>query len=203
MKIGNQTWLVENLRTTKYNDGSPIPKDTSRESWKNATTPKYCYFNNMNNADSIKKFGALYNWYVIKTGKLAPTGWHVPDTSDWSILENYLIENNYNWDETTKRNKISKSLASKTDWKTYKRPGTIGNNLESNNKSGFSALPSGNRNSLGVFFGIGANIYWWSSTESVLNIPYAYTRFIEFSHDYLNGADYPESCGFSVKLIKD
>jgi hypothetical protein len=64
---------------------------TDSVSWEALTTPGYCYYKNMSNADSIKKFGALYNWYTVNTKKLAPLGWHIPDTTDWNILVNYLI----------------------------------------------------------------------------------------------------------------
>ena len=121
VKIGNQVWTVENLRTTKYNDGTAIPYVTDSAAWVNLTTPGYCYFNNMVNADSIRKFGALYNWYAVDTKKLAPAGWHVPTDAEWDTLENYLIANGYNWDGTTDSNKIAKSLAAKTDWYTGNR----------------------------------------------------------------------------------
>src|ERR1035441_4507351 len=81
VKIGNQIWTVENLRVTRFNDGTAIPLDTSTATWDSIwnnglTIPAYCYYNNMTNTDSIKKWGALYNWYAVNTGKLAPKGWH-------------------------------------------------------------------------------------------------------------------------------
>ena len=101
VKIGNQEWMAENLRVTRYNDGSPILLDTSSVSWDGfdtvtmsyVTTPKYCFFNNTTNADSIKKYGALYNWYVVSPTnpkKIAPVGWHVPSVSDWTVLTKFL-----------------------------------------------------------------------------------------------------------------
>jgi len=88
IRIGNQIWTVENLRTTKYNDGSAIPLVTDNLAWKMGTTPAYCYFNNTNDEDSMKRFGVLYNWYAVDTKKLAPAGWHVPADSEWTILVN-------------------------------------------------------------------------------------------------------------------
>ena len=79
VRIGNQVWMAENLRVTKYNDGSAIPLDTSIATWNNATTPKYCFYNNTTDSGSIKKYGALYNWYVVSPAnlkKIAPAGWH-------------------------------------------------------------------------------------------------------------------------------
>ena len=74
--IGTQVWMVENLKTTKYNDGTPIPNVTDNTEWSNLTTPAYCWYDN----DITKKnpYGALYNGYAVRTGKLCPTGWHVP-----------------------------------------------------------------------------------------------------------------------------
>jgi uncharacterized protein (TIGR02145 family) len=82
--------MAENLRVTKYNDGTAITKITDSAVWynisyNNLTTPAYCFYNNTTNADSIKKFGALYNWYVVDTKKLAPAGWHVPTDSEWEV----------------------------------------------------------------------------------------------------------------------
>ena len=140
VKIGDQVWTVENLRTTKYNDGTAIPVVKDSAAWVALKTPGYCYYNNTTNAGSIKKYGALYNWYVVNTGKLAPEGWHVPTDSEWTNMENYLVLNGYNWDgtkDTAEDNKIAKSLAAKTDWSTHTTAGIIGNDLTKNNSSGF------------------------------------------------------------------
>jgi uncharacterized protein (TIGR02145 family) len=113
--IGTQEWIIENLRTTKYNDGTPIPLDTFDVTWHDELTPKYCYYNNTTNVDSIKKFGALYNFYVVNPEnpkKIAPAGWHVPRDTEWTVLEKYLIANGYNYDGTITDNKIAKSMAS-------------------------------------------------------------------------------------------
>jgi len=85
--IGNQTWMVENLKTTKYNDGTEIPLVTN--TWQNLITPGYCWYNN---SDTFYKntYGALYNWYAINTGKLCPIGWHVPSYPERNILVNFL-----------------------------------------------------------------------------------------------------------------
>jgi uncharacterized protein (TIGR02145 family) len=128
VKIGTQEWMAENLRTTRYNDSSEIPFVTKSSEWYRLPTPAYCYYNNTTNAASIKKFGALYNWYVVNPlnpYKIAPKGWRVPDTTDWNILQNYLIANGYNWDGTTSGNKIAKSMAATTDWKISTQAGAM------------------------------------------------------------------------------
>lgn len=90
IKIGNQVWMAENLKTTTYNDGTPIGYITYIGSSQNPQTlpPGYCWPQN----DSLNKnsYGALYNWFVVNTGKIAPTGWHVPSENDFKILINYL-----------------------------------------------------------------------------------------------------------------
>ncbi len=204
VKIGNQLWTVENLRTTKYNDGSAVPHITDNAAWEDLNTPGYCYYNNTTNADSIKKFGALYNWFAIDTKKLAPKGWHVPTDAEWTILEKYLVLNGYNWDGTTDTsalNKIGKSLAAKTDWITSTNVVAIGNDLSTNNSSGFSALPGGSRYLLGDFYDRGGSGNWWSATEYAASR--AYYRHLYYGNDYLFRYYYSKEYGLSVRLVKD
>jgi uncharacterized protein (TIGR02145 family) len=204
IKIGNQVWMAENLRTTKYNDGTAIPLVTDSAAWHYRTTPSYCYYSNTTNADSIKEFGALYNWYTVDTKKLAPAGWHVPSDSEWTVLKNYLVINGYNWDGTTDTatyNKIAKSLASKTDWATSISAGAIGNDLTKNNSSGFSALPGGCRDGDGGFGTIGDGGDWWSATAD--GVSSACVRGLAYDGDNLVRGYSVESCGFSVRLVRD
>ena len=207
VKIGNQVWTVENLRVTRYNDGSHIPLDTLSATWQYAITPKYCFYNNTTSAENIKKYGALYNWYVVNPTnpkKIAPAGWHVPTDAEWDTLENYMIAKGYNWDGTTTGNKIAKSLAAKTDWSGFWGVGAITPELTKNNSSGFSALPGGGRNDNGSFdnnqsyFG-----YWWSATED--NASGACFRcYLTFGYEALGrGSNIFKSRGASVRLVRD
>jgi uncharacterized protein (TIGR02145 family) len=203
--IGNQKWTVENLRTTKYNDGTSITLDTSKATWGEDTSGKYCYYKNTTNIDTLKKFGALYNWYAVNTGKLAPSGWHVPDTTEWNTLQNYLIANRYNYDGTTTGNKIAKSLAGKTDWLSLPDTtiGAIGRNMSTNNSSGFTALPGAYRSDSGTFEECdGSSGYWWSA--STKRASGAGARYLYNCHVSLNRfTEYYKKNGFSVRLIKD
>jgi uncharacterized protein (TIGR02145 family) len=209
IKIGNQTWMAENLRTTKYYDGTTIPhiiNDTVWDSCWYTKMPAYCYYDNTTNVDSIKKFGVLYNWHAVHTGKLAPAGWHVPTDSEWTVLENYLVLHGFNWDGTTDMsvyNKIAKSLAAKTDWYAFvdTSKGQIGNDLTLNNRSGFSALPTGCRHYDGVFHAHGFYGYWWSTTE--YNASSSYTRYLCCDTDFLFKANLVKSSGFAVRLVRD
>ena len=96
--IGTQVWMVENLKTTKYNDNSAIPLVTDNTAWGNLSTSGYCWYSN----DIANKtaYGALYNWYAVNTSKLCPTGWHVPIDAEWKILERNLGMNNSDADAT-------------------------------------------------------------------------------------------------------
>jgi uncharacterized protein (TIGR02145 family) len=204
VKIGNQVWMAENLRVTKYNDGSAVPLDTSTKAWA-ASTPKYCFYNNTADADSIRTYGALYNWHVVSPAnlkKIAPTGWHVPSDAEWDTLQNGLIAGGYNWDETIAGNKIAKSLAAKADWYTFGQGGTIGCDLTRNNSSGFSALPGGFRDYYGAFNYQSGNGYWWSATQNDAN---AWARSLTYANDSLCRYNYIyfKYCGFSVRLVRD
>ena len=206
VRIGNQVWMAENLRVTRYNDGTAITKVTDSAAWTKLTTPAYCYYNNTTNADSIKRFGALYNWYAVNTMKFAPVGWHVPSDSEWTVMEKYMVLNGYNWDgakDTLQVNKIAKSLAAKTDWNIYPYADTemIGFNLTKNNRSGFSALPGGFRRFDGTFFSQRITGYWWSASE--YDASYAYYRYLSYMSDVLGRYDLSKNCGFSVRLVKD
>ncbi len=202
VNIGNQVWTVENLRTTKYNDGTQIPHVPDGIDWIQLSTAGYCYYNTTTNANSIKKFGALYNWYVVSTKKLAPIGWHVPSDAEWDTLQNYLIANGYNWDGTTTGNKIAKSIASRTDWATSQSQGLVGNNMATNNSSGFSALPGGCRSSYAHFTSMPYSGHWWSTSES--DESHAYYRYLYSSkEDLVRTNEYSKVSGFSVRLVKD
>ena len=198
--IGKQTWTVENLRTTKYNDGTAIPQITDATAWAYCTTPGYCWYNN-SITENKQLYGALYNWYAVHTGKLAPSGWHVPTENDWQILETYLIVNGYNFDSTTVDNKIAKSMAAQTQWSVSGFAGAPGNHLSTNNASGFSAMPGGCRNLEGDFYELDEYGHWWSTTGSDPQL--AYYRNLYYNSSNFFRYDVGKTCGFSVRLVKD
>jgi len=195
VNIGTQTWMVENLKTTKYNDGSSIPNVTDDTTWSVLSTPAYCWYNN----DATmykKKYGALYNWYAVNTSMLAPTGWHVPTDAEWTTLNDYVTVN------FGTSLSIAKALAATTDWTIFKTIGTIGCNLTLNNYSGFSALPSGNRfNNYGTFQKLGYCGYWWSATDDYTDNAWAGGLFYGDCKVYRSSFD--KICGFSVRCVRD
>ena len=199
--IGKQTWMVENLKTTKYHKGNGgiIPNITDASSWCFITTGAYCNYDN-DEANGLK-YGRLYNWYAVTNPqKLAPNGWHVATDAEWTTLINYLIANGYNYDGTKDDNRVAKSLASVTDWTTYAGPGAIGNDLTKNNTSGFTALPGGYRTGdyPAVFNEIGSICYWWSSDGTS-----AWARHVDFTSSYVFRELTFKDFGFYVRCVKD
>ena len=135
--IGTQTWMAENLKTIRFDDGTSIPLTTNDSIWHSLATPGYCWSYN-DPATYKDKYGALYNWYAITAGNLCPEGWHVPDDQEWNTLLQYLGDN-----------AITKI------WEGEVTGGTT-------NESGFSAITADSRQEDGSFLGM---TYWWSSTE--------------------------------------
>ena len=201
VKIGDQWWMALNLQSVKYSDGSAIANISDNAGWSVLTTGAYCWYKN----DAANKivYGALYNWFAVKTNKICPSGWHVPSDAEWTTFENYLINNGFNYDGTKTGNKIAKSIAVATLWTSNATVGVVGNPdyPAYRNKSGFSALPAGYRDYTGTFGSVSNECYWWSSTEnSTTNalFRYLYTNFANVGR-----YNYDKLHGFSIRCIKD
>ena len=144
--IGSQNWMVENLRTTVYNDGSGIPYAGSNTDWTVFDTPGYSWYDY--NIENKYLFGALYNWPVVNSGKLCPDGWHIPSDSEWSVLSDYL------------GGESSAGGFLKSTGNHWDSP-----NNNATNYAGFYGLPAGGPGAaLGSFTGKGSFTIWWSST---------------------------------------
>src|SRR5690554_776140 len=136
---GSQIWMAENLRTTKYNDGTIIPFETE---WENLQYGAYCYLDNNHLNNDIN--GKLYNWYAVNTNKLCPKGWRVPSKSDWDKLLEFVEDKD--WDtQVGKLVAIGKHKDGTDFWTTIKDDGTYVEYAFATNQSGFSALPGGFR----------------------------------------------------------
>jgi uncharacterized protein (TIGR02145 family) len=191
--IGTQTWMIENLKTTKYRDNTAISLVTDN-SWISLTSGAYCWYNNA--TTNKNTYGALYNWYAVKTGKLAPVGWHIPSYDEWATLENYISKN------FGVSGSVAKALSANTNWLTSTETGAIGNNLSLNNVSGFTALPGGCREDEGKFYGDGYNGYWWSTYS--LSIDYrAIYLYLSYNNSSLVTWYVPQYYGFSVRCVRD
>lgn len=184
--IGKQVWMKENLRTTKYRDGSPIPEVTNGTAWGNLTTGAYCNYNNTNNSDTIATYGRLYNWYAVNDSRnLAPSGWHVASDAEWTILTDSL--GGYG---------IAGCKLKETGTAHWYRP-----NETATNESGFTALPGGQRNDFGKFDCIGGFGSGWSSTEFDTN--YAWRLFLNSGNCNV-GRNYSRKVyGTSVRCVRD
>ena len=188
--IGNQIWMAENLKTTKYNDGTTIPLVTDSTVWKKLSTPGYCWYNNDATANK-NIYGALYNWYTLNTGKLCPTGWHVPSDAEWTILTTYL------GGETVAGGKLKETGTS--HW--------LSPNTGATNESGFAAVPGGYRYFGGTFYDLGGFGYWWSTTES-FSMEYSFTTiayYLQMYYDYsgVSRSYFEKQRGFSVRCLRD
>ena len=203
---GDQYWTVDNAAMETYRDGTPIPQVTDATEWSNLTTGAWCYYNN----DPTKR--RIYNWYAAMgmhdtdestpNKEFAPEGWHVPSDTEWTTLENQLIANGYNYDDTTTENKIAKAMASSTGWNGSTDLGAVGNDQSSNNSSGFNAFPEGGRYSDGSFENDGPYAIFWSSPENDSND--VWNRVLNYNYSSLDryNANNKQN-GLSVRFVRD
>lgn len=194
--IGEQIWMVENLRTTSYKNGIRIPFVTADSLWKSLKSSAYCWYSN-DNSNGVK-LGALYNWYAVNTESLCPNGWRVPTDDDWKQLEIYADSkchvNDTIWNTTMLRGyDTGKKLKSKSGWNTN------GSGLDI---LGFTAIPAGERSGNKFNFRhLGSNGFWWTSSE--FNDSLAWYRCLVFFDDRIIRNTHPKTMGFSVRCVKD
>ncbi len=182
--IGTQVWMAENLKTTKYRDGTNIPNVTDNTAWGNLTTGAYCDYSNT--PSNSATYGRLYNWYAAtNVHNIAPTGWHVPTDAEWTTLTTFL------GGESVAGGKL-KEIGT-TYWASP--------NTGATNETGFTALPGGYRDSSGTFYTIGSSGFWWSATESGATFAWYRNMFYNYSDVYRNYI-YKE-LGFSVRCVRD
>jgi uncharacterized protein (TIGR02145 family) len=184
VKIGSQCWLKQNLRATKYNDGTNIPNVTNDGAWYDLTTPAYCWYeNNYSTYGSV--YGALYNWYAVNTGKLCPVGWHVPSDVEWTQLSDFLGGEG-----------VAGGKLKETGTTYWNSPNTGATNV-----SGFTALPGGCRSYLEGFYSLKISGNWWSSSEEDAN--YALDRNLNYNLSQLSTMIDNKWWGLSVRCVKD
>jgi len=188
IEIGTQWWMAENLKTTKFNDGTIIPLITDNSVWPTLTTPGYGWYDNdITNKDI---YGALYNWYTVQSGKLCPDGWHVPTDEDWTTLSEFLGGPH-----------VAGGKLKEAGTLHWKDP-----NTGATDDYEFTALPGGYRHpEVGEFGGKFYNLthlgFWWSSTRfSTTN---AYVRIMGYDNTSVS----PQTAGAlttgaSVRCLK-
>jgi len=200
IKIGNQWWMAENLKVTRYRNGRVLHSVSSDSVWASLTSGACCCY--ADNKDNLAAFGLLYNWYaVVDSYGLAPAGWHVPTDEEWKQLEMYLG--------------MSRSEADAEGWRgsdeggSLKETGTIeaGDGLWDSpnegavNSSGFSALPGGYRFFYGMFFYLGRSAYFWSASKH--SSEHAWIRFLNYSSSGVHRTHGNFPSAFSVRCVKD
>lgn len=201
VQIGNQVWMAENLKSTKYQNGEVVPNIKDNAEWRALTSGGWCDLDN--DVNNGLKYGKLYNFYVVQDPrKIAPTGWHVSSDEEWTTLENYIIANGGNSDGTLTSHKIAKAIAATTDWYDVSGyDGIVGQYRNQNNKSGFTGLPAGYCDSYGSFSQIvGGWAYWWNSN---INPYYPWAWGIEYNSMYCGRSGYSNNEGFSIRCVAD
>lgn len=195
VKIGNQWWMAEDLRATKFRSGSPVEKVDDETKWATATLPAYTIFQNSNIAP-----GFLYNYYTVNNGteNIAPEGWHVPTDDEWKELERHLglaeseIESD-NWRGIDQGDKLK--IEGTDGWLFF-------DGVWGNNETGFSAFGGGSRFYEGPWGvpGLKGSAFWWTATE---NDGYGWYRYLDYKKSgifrYFGNPNY----GFSIRCIKD
>lgn len=192
VKIGDQVWMSENLETTKYNDGEPISLVSDGLVWETLATPAYCIYDSKS-INTTVKYGALYNWYTVNTGKLCPKKWHVPSDSEWKLMEINILMDRYE--------------AERIGWRGTNQGDALKANIgwhspdDGTNKTGFSALPGGYINNSGELVFVEINGNWWSSTQYFEEN--AYYRRLYYNESKVGRFNTFKTAGFSVRCIKD
>ena len=182
--IGKQIWMAENLKTTRFNDGTAISLVADDQAWGSLTTPAFCWYNK-DAAVNKNKYGALYNWFCINTGKLCPSGWHVSTDAEWTTLTTFSGGEN-----------VAGGKLRETGITHWEKP-----NTGATNESGFTTLPGGYRNNHGAFANIGFFGFWWTATE---NVPTAsWCRTMGCTGTNVLRIFSLKKNGYSVRCIKD
>jgi uncharacterized protein (TIGR02145 family) len=184
VKIGEQYWMAKNLKTNTLSDGTQIPYITDASEWSALQTAGYSWYNNdYENTGAI--YGGLYNFHSVATGKLCPSGWHVPSDDEWGILELYIANEG-----------LSGGAIKETGFAHWSEP-----NGDASNATGFTSLPAGYRTVSGNFTDIGTNVYFWSSTEYFDTV--AWERSIQYLSGAINRSYSDKKNGFPIRCVKD
>jgi uncharacterized protein (TIGR02145 family) len=188
--IGTQTWMSENLKTTRYRNGDLIGTTIDvRSDISGESTPKYQWAYD-GDEKNVPNYGRLYTWFAATDSRdVCPTGWHVPTDDEWTTLTTYL------GGENVAGGKLKETGT--THW--------FSTNSGVTNESGFTALPGGCRIFYdSSFFGILFDSFWWSSTSlETGSLNSSWNRVIGNSENYIQRGSWLKLNGFSIRCIKD
>jgi len=183
--IGNQQWMAENLKVSQYNDGTDIPNIQALAEWSGLTTGAWAYYEN--NESKYAKYGKLYNWYAVSPDNknVCPTGWHVPNHAEWTVLIDYLGGQN-----------VAGGKMKEVGTTSWNFP-----NTGAANTSLFTGLPGGGRYANGNYGSIDNGGYWWSSSEDAAGN--AWYRTLNSYSGLVGGYDFNKRSGLSVRCLRD
>ena len=181
--IGSQVWMIDNLRVTKLNDGTAIPYVTDDDDASILTTGAFTYYGD--NPANQNVYGALYNWHAVNSGKLCPTGWHIPSDSEWTTLINSLG---------------GEGVAG-GDMKAIGTSHWSAPNTGATNNSGFTALPAGYLYDDSEYHSLGNVAHWWTSTQSDADA--AFDRYVTFQSASATKGTYNKEVFYSCRCLKD
>ena len=184
--IGTQVWMKENLKVTKFRDGTAIPTTSPANldiSGESTPTYQWAYEGNEGN---VTTYGRLYTFYVaIDSRNICPTGWHVPTDVEWTALTTFLGNTG------VAGGKLKESGI--THWSSP--------NEGADNSSGFTALPGGNRNYAMNFTLFSFRAFFWSTTEN--DATNAWDRYLEYNTTFVVRNQTSKASGFSIRCVKD
>ena len=184
INIGDQVWMADNLKTSRYANGDLIPQTKSNEKWAILESGSWCNYNNLIMYDKI--YGKLYNWFTVSDSRnVCPIDWHVPSDIEWLKLTDSLGGVDFAGGKM-------KTIGS-SKWQSP--------NSNATNESGFSALPGGDRRSNGEFAYIGNFVSWWCASED--GISNALFRYIGHKDGIIYKSSVNKLNGFSIRCIKD
>jgi uncharacterized protein (TIGR02145 family) len=185
VKIGDQVWMAENLKSTHYANGDPIPDGTGKVDISGETEPKY-WFAYTDDTNNVSTYGRLYTWHTITDDRnVCPVGWHVSTDAEWTTLQNYL------GGSSNAGGKMKETGT--THWTSP--------NTGATNESGFTAFPSGYRRRNGDFYGINEYGNWWSATEFTATLGWSWALY--YNGVFIARHDSDKKYAFSVRCIKD
>ena len=193
--IGTQTWMAENLRVTRYNDGTFIPLVIGNTAWSNLSTPAYVWWNN-----EPSDYGALYNYFTVadtNSLNVCPIGWHVPTDTEWTTLIDSLDPGTVDPDTSGNQSLVAGGKIKETGLAHWSPP-----NTGATNESTFAGLPGSQRRYWGQFSnppdrGGG----WWSSTED--DAAAAWRREVGFFSATVSRINANKRSGSSVRCLRD
>ncbi len=199
--IGDQLWMMENLRTTRYRNGDVIPHITEDTEWHNLYTGAWAYYENDPANDDT--YGKLYNWYAVADQReICPPGWHVPSDDEWKQLETYLGLSQQGADEEGSRGTNEGGKIKSTRTVPDPHPRWNSPNTGATNESGFSALPGGYRSLNGDFGGKGNNAYFWPSLPGFSKM-FSWNRQLSFNESVISRNRFDKRSGFSVRCVRN